>query len=192
MAPRFRDGTDSAVVAAISHSRQDDPLEGQLGLRKWHFLASRLPGQLATKSVGGLSTRRFVEAVLWVAATDSTWPQLPKSYGNFHAVYQRFSRWARLDVWDYVGACLEGDPRLPALQRLVRQHLEIRRRRSRTSEPSPASKATLPMVQTSDRLRDLEARVAKTELLLRMVLEACPELKDSVPAMGASIEECGP
>ncbi|MGH8027979.1 MAG: transposase, partial [Pseudoxanthomonas sp.] len=134
MIQRSRGTADAAITSGVPHSRQDDPLEGQLPARRWYFLASRLPGQLAIKSVGGLSTRRFVEAVLWIAATDSTWPQLPKSYGNFHAVYQRFARWARLDVWDYVSTCLEGDPRLPALQRLVRQHLEIRRRRSKSAE----------------------------------------------------------
>ena len=133
----------------ISPSRQDDPPEGQLAIRKWHFLASRLPGQLAIKSVGGLSTRRFIEAVLWIAATDSTWPQLPKSYGNFHAVYQRFARWARLDVWDYVSTCLEGDPRLPALQRLVRQHLEIRRRRNKPVEQAPVGE-TIPLAIDSE------------------------------------------
>ena len=188
MVHRLKDNAQADLTSAISPSRQDDPPEGQLGVRKWYVLASRLPGQLATKSVGGLSTRRFIEAVLWVAATDSTWPQLPKSYGNFHAVYQRFARWARLDVWDYVSTCLEGDPRLPALQHLVHQHLEIRRRRNKP-EQAADKRSTLTLATASDRIQALEARVARTELLLRAVLEAFPQISDSFPELALEIEQ---
>ena len=181
MAHRLKDAANAVGSTVISPSRQDDPPEGQLALRKWHFLASRLPGQLAVKAVGGLSTRRFIEAVLWIAATDSTWPQLPKSYGNFHAVYQRFARWARLDVWDYVSTCLEGDPRLPALQRLVRQHLEIRRRRNKPAEQAGTA---IPLAITpKDRIQELEAKIARRELQLRAVLEAFPEVAERFPGI---------
>lgn len=182
MAQRSRETANAVVTAGISHSRQDDPPEGQLPVRRWYFLASRLPGQLATKSIGGLSTRRFIEAVLWIAATDSTWPQLPKSYGNFHAVYQRFARWARLDVWDYVSTCLEGDPRLPALQRLVRQHLEIRRRRTKSAERIAAD--AIPSVAAPmDRINELEARIARMERILRAVQEAFPQAVEDFPEL---------
>lgn len=185
MAQRSRDTANVIAPAGISHSRQDDPPEGQLPVRRWYFLASRLPGQLATKSIGGLSTRRFIEAVLWIAATDSTWPQLPKSYGNFHAVYQRFARWARLDVWDYVSTCLEGDPRLPALQRLVRQHLEIRRRRTKPAEQLAVAE-TVPssVVAPTDRINELEARIARMERILRAVLKAFPQVAEDFSELG--------
>lgn len=181
MTHRSRDTANAAFSTAIPPSGQDDPVEGQLAAHKWHFLASRLPGQLATKSVGGLSTRRFIEAVLWIAATDSTWPQLPKPYGNFHAVYQRFARWARLDVWDYVSTCLEGDPRLPALQRLVRQHLEIRRRRDKAGGQGPVKETIPPAAVPKDRIHELEARIARMELQLRAVLEAFPQVAAHFP-----------
>lgn len=181
MAHRLRDSADAVVSTTISPSRQDDPPEGQLAIRKWHFLASRLPGQLAIKSVGGLSTRRFIEAVLWIAATDSTWPELPKSYGNFHAVYQRFARWARLDVWDYVSTCLEGDPRLPALQRLVRQHLEIRSRRNKSVAQAPVGAPGTLVVTPKDRIQELEAQIARMELQLRAVLQAYPQIAEHFP-----------
>ena len=71
---------------ARAQSRHDDPPQGRLTFRQWHYLASLLPGAVARKSSEGLDTRRFVEAVLWVASTDSTWVDLPKCYGNFHAV----------------------------------------------------------------------------------------------------------
>lgn len=167
----------------ISPSRQDDPPEGQLSVRRWYFLASRLPGQLASKPIGGLSTRRFIEAVLWIAATGSTWPQLPKSYGNFHPVYQRFARWARLDVWDYVSACLEGDPRLPALQRLVGRHLEMRRRRSKPAGQAPVAETIPSLAAAMDRINELEARTARTERQLRTVLKAFAQAAADFPEL---------
>jgi transposase len=187
MIQRPTDSTHAGIPAAISHSRQDDPPEGQLGVRKWYFLASRLPGQLAVKSVGGLSTRRFIEAVLWMAATDSTWPQLPRSYGNFHAVYQRFARWARLDVWDYVITCLDGDPRLPALQRMVHQHLEIRRRRHKPAEQASPRQAELA-ANMAERILALEVQAAKRELQLRALLVAFPQIADFFPDLAREIE----
>jgi len=117
--------------AAKAQSRHDDPPQGRITFRQWHYLASLLPGAVARRSSEGLDTRRFVEAVLWVASTDSTWVELPKNYGNFHAVYLRFTRWTRLGIWEHVFDCLERDPRLPALQARVREYQSIRNRRSK-------------------------------------------------------------
>lgn len=157
----------------VPHARQEDPIEGRLSIRKWYDLSSRLPGQLAAKSVNGLDTRRFIEAVLWVAATDSTWPQLPKSYGNFHIVYQRFARWTKLDVWDFVCTRLHGDPRLPALQHLVNRERDIQQRRDKKAAQAQL-KATDATAGSTERMRALEARVEKLEMQLRGLLDALP------------------
>ena len=148
----------------------DDPSEGWLTDRQWRYLASRLPGKLAYTTGDGLGTRRFVEAVLWLAVTDSTWPELPHGYGNFHAAYQRFIRWARLDMWDYVSTCLADDPRLPALQHMVKLHNEVRRRRNRTTtvktvEQAPGVQGGRP-ASMAERVQQLEARVDRAEQLL--------------------------
>lgn len=117
---------------ARSQARHDDPPQGRITFRQWHYLVSLLPGSVARRSSEGLDTRRFIEAVLWVVSTDSTWVDLPKCYGNFHAVYLRFTRWTRLDIWKHVFDCLERDPRLPALQIRVREYQNIRSRRNKT------------------------------------------------------------
>lgn len=123
--------TIAGNAAARSQSRQDDPPDGRITFRQWHYLASLLPGKIAHSSGESLDTRRFIEAVLWVATTDSTWAELPRGYGNFHASYLRFTRWARLGIWEHVFDCLERDPRLPALQARVREYQKIRSRRSK-------------------------------------------------------------
>ncbi len=45
------------------------------------------------------SARRFVEAVFWMARSGSQWRLLPKEYGNWSAVYRRFSDWAEKGIW---------------------------------------------------------------------------------------------
>lgn len=173
MVQRGKAAVETVVSAEGPQSRHEDPIEGRLSIRRWYDLSSRLPGQLAAKSVNGLDTRRFIEAVLWIAATESTWPQLPRSYGNFHVVYQRFVRWTKLDVWDYVCTRLHGDPRLPALQRLVRLEREIQERRE-TKAAQVSRKAADDDADSTERLHALEARVAKMEALLLDLLDESP------------------
>lgn len=133
MAPHTPKWLVSGDRTARAQARHDDPPQGRLTFRQWHYLASLLPGAIARRSSQGLDTRRFVEAVLWVVSTDSTWVDLPKCYGNFHAVYLRFTRWARLDIWEHAFDCLERDPRLPALQARVHEYQKIRNRRNKSS-----------------------------------------------------------
>ena len=173
MVQRGKATTEAVASVNVLQSRHEDPLEGRLSIRRWYDLSSRLPGQLAAKSVNGLDTRRFIEAVLWIAATDSTWSQLPKSYGNFHIVYQRFVRWTKLDVWDFVCARLQGDTRLPALQRIVRLEREIQERREMKAAQA-SRKAADANADSTERLHALEARVAKMEALLLDLLDESP------------------
>ena len=122
--------------ALADSSGELDPAEGRLTIRRWYRVAERLPAGVAMRSMHGLTTRRFVEAVLWVAVTDSTWPELPDCYGNHQAVYQRFTRWAKLHIWTVVSLQLEGDARAEALDRLVRQHETIVARRAQGAAAS--------------------------------------------------------
>ena len=42
--------------------------------------------------------RHFLSAVLWIAKEGATWRALPKVYGNWNAIYRRFSRWCDVGV----------------------------------------------------------------------------------------------
>ncbi len=46
-----------------------------------------------------LSNRMFIEAILYVARTGLPWRDLPKSFGYWNAVYNRFRRWEENGVW---------------------------------------------------------------------------------------------
>src|ERR1700735_5526054 len=46
-----------------------------------------------------LDDRAFVEAVLHLARTGEPWRDLPRVFGNWDAVYQRFRRWLHAGHW---------------------------------------------------------------------------------------------
>ncbi|RYG88956.1 MAG: transposase [Alphaproteobacteria bacterium] len=104
--------------------------QGLLTDGRWERVAAALPMGLHSQTNRGLTTRRFIEAVLWAAEMDATWSQLPRNYGNYQALSQRFDRWVRLDIWSVVMMQLEGDKRVPALERMVVSRSEVFTRRS--------------------------------------------------------------
>ncbi len=46
-----------------------------------------------------LSDRMFIEAVLYRARTGTPWRDLPDEFGDWNAVYHRFRRWEKRELW---------------------------------------------------------------------------------------------
>jgi putative transposase len=55
------------------------------------------------------SDRMFIEAVLYVARTGIPWRDLPKEFGKWDAVYNRFRRWEKRGRWQQVWQSLQAD-----------------------------------------------------------------------------------
>ena len=71
-----------------------------------------------------LSDRDFVEAVLYLARTGVPWRDLPKCFGDWNAVYQRFRRWEKSGCWQAVFAIVPGY--LEAVERLLFDSTSVR------------------------------------------------------------------
>ncbi len=45
-------------------------------------------------------TRRFVNAILWMALSGAQWRLLPETYGNWNSIYKRFAHWSKKGIWE--------------------------------------------------------------------------------------------
>jgi transposase len=72
----------------------------------WDRIKELLPNRGPTND-----TRRFVDAVLFVARTGIPWRDLPDRFGHWNGVWRRFDRWSRAGVWKTVFEALQ-DPDL--------------------------------------------------------------------------------
>jgi transposase len=83
----------------------------RLNLRddQWDRITHLLPGKPGDRGRTAADNRLFVEAVLWIARSGAPWRDLPKEFGSWNSVYQRFARWQKSGVWDRVFAELAED-----------------------------------------------------------------------------------
>ncbi len=69
---------------------------------QWAKMEPLCPGKKSDPGRTGKDTRVFLEAVLWIARTDSPWRDLPSEFGNWSSVFQRFRRWVKADVFKQI------------------------------------------------------------------------------------------
>lgn len=99
---------------------------------QWQRIVDALPLSLAARSHnhcgrGADPVRRFIEGVLWVAHAHAYWYQTPTTYGNGHAIYVRFTRWAERGAWQpVIDALPEGSEIKGQLASLVARQAEAR------------------------------------------------------------------
>jgi transposase len=76
---------------------------------QWKRIAPLLPGKDGDPGRSGADNRLFIEAVLWIVRVGAPWRDLPKYFGNWNSVFQRFRRWAKGAVFDKIFEVLSAD-----------------------------------------------------------------------------------
>lgn len=78
---------------------------------QWKRLQDRLPGRESYVGVTAKDNRLFLEAVLYCYRTGIPWRDLPERLSDFKVVHTRFTRWAKIEVWERVfkGPAAEAD-----------------------------------------------------------------------------------
>jgi len=74
-----------------------------------------LPGKPSDPGATARDNRLFMDAILWVARTGASWPDLPERFGKYDTAYQRFNHWAKSGVLAQVMKALGGDADLENL-----------------------------------------------------------------------------
>ena len=76
-----------------------DTLFMQLTPEQFQQIEGWLPRQRGNVTLDNL---QVLNAILHVASNGCKWRGLPASYGNWHTIYTRMSRWSRAGVLDRV------------------------------------------------------------------------------------------
>ena len=76
---------------------------------QWERIARLVPGKVGDPGRSGANNRLFVEAVLWIVRVGAPWRDLPKDFGKWNSVFQRFRRWVRSGVFDQMFEALSAD-----------------------------------------------------------------------------------
>ena len=77
---------------------------------QWRRIERLVPGKKGDRGRAGEDNRRFVDAVLWLARAGAPWRDLPKEFGRWNSVFQRFRRWAKKGVWERIFNALVENP----------------------------------------------------------------------------------
>src|SRR6187551_2087215 len=76
---------------------------------QWERIAPLVPGKVGDPGRSGADNRLFVEAVLWIVRVGAPWRDLPKDFGKWNSVFQRFRRWVRSGVFEQMFDALSAD-----------------------------------------------------------------------------------
>ena len=66
--------------------------------KEWERILPMLPPQRGRHSLKG--ERRFISGVLWLTRTGVPWRDLPRRYGKWKSVYNRFNNWSKRGIWE--------------------------------------------------------------------------------------------
>lgn len=79
---------------------------------QWEKIEPHCSGKATERGVTAKDNRLFVEAVLWISQTGSSWRSLPEFFGSWHTIYVRFSRWKKKGIWTRIIQALEDEPKV--------------------------------------------------------------------------------
>ncbi len=81
-------------------------VRAQLREEQWRKVEAVL-GEQRGAGRPGRNDRNFIEAVLWWRRTGVPWRDLPKAFGPWKTVFNRFDRWSKRGKWSRLFAALQ-------------------------------------------------------------------------------------
>ena len=84
--------------------------------RMWKLMEPHCLGKPSDPGRTESDCRLFMEAILWIARTDSPWRvhhpwrDLPEEFGKWNTVFKRFREWVKRDVFYRIFNALSDEP----------------------------------------------------------------------------------
>jgi transposase len=66
----------------------------------WKRLEQLLPSQIGKQGRPRKNDRLIVEGILWVLRTGAPWRDIPKEFGPWSTISNRYRRWTKNGVWE--------------------------------------------------------------------------------------------
>lgn len=76
---------------------------------QWDKIKDMLPGREGYVGVTAKDNRGFINAVLWILRSGAPWRDLPERLGDWKNTHRRFSRWAKVGIWEKMFEILIAD-----------------------------------------------------------------------------------
>ena len=76
---------------------------------QWDRIERFFPGKATDCGVTAKNHRLFVEAILWIIRTGSSWLDLSTDFGYWHRVYVRYNRWSKKGIWGRIFTTMSDD-----------------------------------------------------------------------------------
>ena len=76
---------------------------------QWAAICEALPGKKGDAGRTAQDNRSFVEGVMWLSRTGSSWRDWPPACGKWYTAWQRFNRWSAKGVWQIIFNTLTAD-----------------------------------------------------------------------------------
>jgi transposase len=77
---------------------------------QWKKMEPHCLGKKSDPGRTGGDNRLFLEAVLWKARTGCPWRDLPEEFGDWNAVFKRFSYWSGRGIFEKIFEAVSDDP----------------------------------------------------------------------------------
>jgi len=78
---------------------------------QWQILQPHLPKNSSKGGRPWKDHRPVINAILWKLNTGAQWRDLPERYGPWQTIYDRYSHWRKLGLWDRLMSVLLGELR---------------------------------------------------------------------------------
>ncbi len=79
---------------------------GDLTPSQWRRLQPLLPHRTG-RGGNWKSHRKVINGIRWRARTGAPWRDVPRGYGPWQTVYDRFNKWSQDGTWDRILAALQ-------------------------------------------------------------------------------------